>query len=69
MSVIVTRSYLIYVHVALHTLGVSHVIAAWCLHELQMDNRQVTENKYTESVDADGNSVSVMGGELTKHSI
>ena len=43
-------------HVALYTLGGSHVIAAWCLHDLQMENWQVAENKYTESVDAGGNS-------------
>jgi hypothetical protein len=41
-------------HVALDTLGGSHVIAAWCLHDLQLVNRQVAEEKCTESVDADG---------------
>ena len=42
-------------HVALDTLGGPFVIAAWCLHDLQMENRWVAENKYTESVVAGGN--------------
>jgi hypothetical protein len=43
--------------VALDTLGGSHVMAAWCLHDLQMENWYVAENKYknTESEDTDGN--------------
>jgi hypothetical protein len=53
MSVNVKSSHM--KHVTLDTLGGSHVIAAWRLQDLQMESRQVAENKYTESVGADGN--------------
>jgi len=58
MSVNVTGSHV--KHVALDVLGGSHVIAAWCLHDLQMENRQVDEIKYTESVVADDFCFSTM---------